>query len=486
MHSGYSSFRTFGSIALIGSGLLAFSGCNQANYDPNLAYAVRNDFIVSAVQPWTAVPTKFNHPGVMPLDDLKSPTNGKVTPDQQKLRDEIGKKLLDPDKLRPEVRDEFAKVLKASFGTPAAPKVEFNADALKKADEALTAEIAQNELRLSPAELAEGSALYRRQCLHCHGLEGNGRGPTGFWVNPHPRDYRSGIFKFTSSNQDQGERKPRRADLKHILLVGVEGTSMPSFGSLPDKELEAIVSYVIHLSLRGEAELSTMNDTLEKKTYVVLKAEKELQDLRAANASQAAIADATAKLDEATKRPDYIAILRDDLTKPTLQQALDDNLALTTMRWVAAQKPDKAIVPSPYTYGSSEKDFLESAARGAKVFQGAGGCIQCHQNYGRESNLTYDAWGTIVRGRNLFDGVYRGGRRPVDLYNRVHSGINGAGMTKYDMIKDQLKPADLGLNDEQFKSIDPLWDIVNFLQALPFPDLRVKLREKPYNIHLDI
>ena len=39
--------------------------------------------------------------------------------------------------------------------------------------------------------LAEGSKLYRQHCLHCHGLEGNGRGPTGYWVNPPPRDYRA-------------------------------------------------------------------------------------------------------------------------------------------------------------------------------------------------------------------------------------------------------------------------------------------------------
>ena len=177
------------------------------------------------------MPTTFNHPGVLPLDELKKPVTGKLTPDREKLREEIGKKILDPEKLSPEVRAEFGKVLSATFGTPAAPEIKFNANALKKADDALTAEIAVNELKLSPDELKAGSPAYRRQCMHCHGLEGNGRGPTGYWVNPPPRDYRSGIFKFTSSNQDQGSRKPRRADLKHILLVGVEGTSMPSFGA---------------------------------------------------------------------------------------------------------------------------------------------------------------------------------------------------------------------------------------------------------------
>ena len=136
-------------------------------------------------------------------------------------------------------------------------------------------------------------------------------------------------------------------------------------------------------------------------------------------------------------------------------------------------------------HGQSQADFLESAARGFKLFVGPGGCISCHQNYGRESNLTYDAWGTIVRGRNLYDGVYRGGRRPLDLYYRVHSGINGAGMTSYKDLKTQItKPEEIGLTPEQLARTDPVWDLVNFLRAAGYADLRTKLRAAPFNAPL--
>src|SRR5206468_4641119 len=135
-----------------------------------------------------------------------------------------------------------------------APKVTVNPKALKKIDDALKTDPILAELQLSPEKLAAGSVAYRKQCLHCHGLEGNGRGPTGHWVNPPPRDYRQGVFKFTSSSQDQNERKPRREDLLHVLTTGIEGTSMPSFGLLARTDLEALASYVIFLSLRGEAE----------------------------------------------------------------------------------------------------------------------------------------------------------------------------------------------------------------------------------------
>src|SRR5256885_676985 len=82
--------------------------------------------------------------------------------------------------------------LGAILGKPAPPRAAGLAPAArKKAEDSLTAEEVVKALRLDEATLAEGSRLYRQECLHCHGLEGNGRGPTGYWVNPPPRDYRS-------------------------------------------------------------------------------------------------------------------------------------------------------------------------------------------------------------------------------------------------------------------------------------------------------
>lgn len=448
---------------LVASTLLAAGivGCNRDAYDPALTYPVRTDWIV-ATGAWDIQPVRFTLPGYLPLDmlrhtlkllpaDLKAESAKERTkevrevgPDQFALREQIGKRLFDPTKLSAETRKEYGTQLEAMFGTPLKPKVSgLNADALKAVDESLTAETVLKTLQLGDDRLALGSKLYRSQCLHCHGLEGNGRGPTGFWVNPQPRDYRQGIFKFTSTSLDQGVRKPRRADLMRILTTGIEGTSMPSFGLLSETEREAIVSYVIHLSLRGEAEYQTMFDQLKDEN------QKFTMNLR----------------DEAIKNP-------------TVKDALEDNLALAASRWINSQKPDAAITPTAYPYANDDAGFMQSAARGAKVFLGAGGCIACHQNYGRESNLVYDAWGTIVRGRNLYDGVYRGGRRPLDLYYRIHSGINGAGMTAYKDIKSQLKPDDVGLPADQFEKSDPLWDMVNFLRALGYPELRQKLRDE--------
>src|SRR5262249_29876527 len=124
-------------------------------------------------------------------------------------------------------------------------------------------------LQLDEPTLKEGSRLYRLHCLHCHGLTGDGRGPTARWVNPHPRDFRQGIFKFQSVDQvtDGVTRPPRREDLYRTLQQGVEGTAMQSYNMLPDNQLHALISYVMHLSIRGDVEMQVVkNATLNKKT----------------------------------------------------------------------------------------------------------------------------------------------------------------------------------------------------------------------------
>jgi mono/diheme cytochrome c family protein len=65
---------------------------------------------------------------------------------------------------------------------------------------------------------------------------------------------------------------------------------------------------------------------------------------------------------------------------------------------------------------------------------------------------------------DLTTGIYHGGRRPIDLYWRIHSGINGVNMPA---SKDNLDSKDI-------------WDLVSFLRVLPYPTML-----KKYDIHLE-
>src|SRR5437879_6817929 len=98
--------------------------------------------------------------------------------------------LLQPSKASGPHRSTLQTALETHFGTPAAPKL--NRPITGKGAERVFAENDADEVkaaleRLVPLaegssqdkELAEGSKLYRRHCLHCHGISGDGRGPTG-------------------------------------------------------------------------------------------------------------------------------------------------------------------------------------------------------------------------------------------------------------------------------------------------------------------
>jgi mono/diheme cytochrome c family protein len=108
----------------------------------------------------------------------------------------------------------------------------------------------------------EKRGLYRRQCAHCHGISGDGQGPTASILNPYPRDYRPGIFKFKSTYT---AAEPTEEDLRTIVHNGVPGTAMPSFALLPPDEVNALVEYVKYLSIRGQMETALVNYIADEK-----------------------------------------------------------------------------------------------------------------------------------------------------------------------------------------------------------------------------
>lgn len=365
-------------------GLVILSGCDDL-YPAHLNYELRTDPLVIA--DFSEDPPNFDPPGQLLRSVVDHP------PEKDK------NKVLFPSKLTSAQQDSLDQRLVQMFGTPLEPQVAGIAPEYEKS------------LQLDKKTLAEGSRLYRLHCLHCHGVTGNGRGPTAPWVNPHPRDYRKGVFKFTSSSQPSGERKPLRTDLLRTLREGLEGTSMPSFGLHSEEHLNAMASYVIHLSIRGETEFAAMRNVL-------------------------------------TGNGDNIV------------EEANDALETITKRWISAEgslmRPDTSLADGNVANGF--KLFSAEAA------QGGAGCMSCHQDFGRKTRYLNDAWGTVVRPADLTLGVYRGGRRPIDLYWRIAAGINGANMPAAG--KTPSTPS--GLDSKQ------IWDIVSFLQVLPYPKMREK------------
>lgn len=391
-------------------------GCDD-RYAADMTYPLRSDPII--IKPPTTESPLPDRPGVLPVMNFKSlelPTH----PLHSMLS---SNRPLDPNDLDPQDRGDLERTLLELFGTPAAPKV-----AIQDAD--LAARLS-GELRLTEDVLVRGSQYYRLHCLHCHGLTGDGRGPTAFWINPHPRDYRRGAYKFVSTSVIQGgAQRPRREDLVRTIHQGLDGTAMPSFSTLPEEQIDAMVSYIIHLGLRGEVEQEAMRQMLTNKP-----GEREWTDNR---------------------------------------DMIMEWLPVFANYWLDSQRKngvEALVVPDPYPY-TTDEEFAQSVVRGWRIFitekdKGGGDCLKCHIDYGRRSLYRFDDWGTMVRPADLTTGIYRGGRRPLDLYWRIHNGITGSGMIRTSPSEFKVAGAEQG-------KTHPLWDLVNFLQVLPYPQMREK------------
>lgn len=291
------------------------------------------------------------------------------------------------------------------------------------------------------ATLKHGRVLYMRHCSHCHGTSGDGAGPTAEYLYPRPRDYRKGVFKFTST---PSLKEPARQDIHRILQNGIPGTYMPSFvPMLGTDELNAVVEYVRFLAMRGQFE-----DLLASPLAIDYSVEAYKDRLKGGETRQEILEELS-------------GVLSDDMSD-LIEEAGDD----IADKWIAADDSEMTVVPSV----PRVEDSVESRRRGRALFVGAKlNCVNCHgitakgngpqtedyelvEGKPRPNPGLHDVWGHLVKPRNLTTGIYRGGRRPIDLFRRLYSGINGAKM-----------PAFGGkIPDEQ------LWDVVNYVLSIPF------------------
>lgn len=86
----------------------------------------------------------------------------------------------------------------------------------------------------APPRVAAAAAIYQTQCASCHGATGNGDGPVGLRLDPHP-------VAFT----DKGRARERSAfALYQAVSQGIEGTAMPSFASVPEADRWALAFYL--------------------------------------------------------------------------------------------------------------------------------------------------------------------------------------------------------------------------------------------------
>jgi mono/diheme cytochrome c family protein len=296
-------------------------------------------------------------------------------------------------------QDNITATMERLFGTPANPRQRIpDPEAEEPEDEAEPMPLID---AVDAAHLAYGATVYNARCSGCHGATGDGAGPAAAYLQPKPRDYRRGIFKFTSTPYGL---KPVRQDLVRTIRRGAKGTSMPAFPWMSDEDLDAVIDYVIYLSHRGEIE-----------SYVTVMADEYMED--------------------------------EDVPFSEFADALE----ATRDKWDSAAS--RVIVPVSAAPPYSEETVLA----GRKLFLSQG-CSKCHGIDGKGQTqwlsaeflakqeslpeeqrvkINYDAWDEPAPAADLTARMLHGGRRPIDIYRRIYTGINGTPMPAFGGLFDQ-------------------------------------------------
>ncbi len=322
---------------------------------------------------------------------------------------------------------QIAKYLAMFHGTPANPKMAVPDDdavemasaiyeAASEKDDPTAAtdrpaegvyEIAGGDAaRFDRLRLQLGREVYTNQCAGCHGTTGDGKGAAGPHLNPPPRDYRNGVFKFTSTPRGS---KPRRDDLRRILKYGAKGTSMPPFRFLPEEEIEAVLDYVQVLASRGELEIALLRE-----------AENELDE-------------------------------GDDFDPEVVAEYVTDIAA----SWKRAE--DELVRPITVNPPRTPETIHSGAIAFAELY-----CVKCHGTNARGSksdNVGEDIWGRTAYPADLTMGMLHGGRRSVDVYRRIYSGINGTPMPS-------SKDPNTAIGETPEQRSDRIWHLVHFVTSI--------------------
>ena len=334
---------------------------------------------------------------------------------------------------------DAAAVVEGWFGTPDAPK-------WPMVDGGGADLVSSENLRRAAGPQASDrddrhTGLYREHCVRCHGIDGGGAGAAALFQNPYPRNFRHGVFKWKSTERDT---KPTRDDLRRVLERGVPGSPMPSFANVSEEDREALVGYVIYLSVRGEVE----------------------RGLIAAAGDELGYGDVEAS--------PLVGTEGQGIAREVLDEIVSD--------WVAAE--DAVVeVPSP-----PEEPVVDSIAKGRDLFVGQiANCAACHgaDGAGGITIVDYDDWAKEVSTRAGIDpndrdamrpmrrlgalpprpavprkltaGVYRGGADDETLYRRLVEGIAGCPMPGVNVVDEENGR---GLTSDQ------VWRLVRYVRSI--------------------
>ncbi len=218
---------------------------------------------------------------------------------------------------------------------------------------------------------------------------------------------------------------------------------MPAFEPLlSESEVEQVIDYVMFLSMRGETELLLID-------------EGAISDEKDANALSDEIVKEIAQGVFRKWKTAQAQVVNPPIPRtPSSRESI-----LRGRELFLAKTPEKLECAGCHGQlaNGDGPSFVSQDVFNEIVFGGNPSERQSRLDRLDEATKTLwhqkpDDWGNPIRPANLNRGVYKGGRRPIDIYWRIAKGINGAQMpAHYPTVNEQK-----------------IWDLVNFVLVLPY------------------
>ncbi len=100
---------------------------------------------------------------------------------------------------------------------------------------------AEVELPGLKGDARRGKPLYKRYCVGCHGVHGDGTGENGVYLDPRPEDFTAGVFKCRSTPTGS---LPLDTDMFDTITRGLYASGMPSWQVLRVQERADLLAYI--------------------------------------------------------------------------------------------------------------------------------------------------------------------------------------------------------------------------------------------------
>ncbi|MFN0204969.1 MAG: c-type cytochrome [Planctomycetota bacterium] len=133
-----------------------------------------------------------------------------------------------------------------AIGAPGAGRLGYAAENMGPRTPWALVAVPAHDATKNPPNAASGELLYNKWCASCHGAKGAGDGILAKALDPPPRDFTKGRFRFRSTPEGS---LPSDADLYRSITAGILPSRMPAFEFLTETERWDLVAHIKKLSV---------------------------------------------------------------------------------------------------------------------------------------------------------------------------------------------------------------------------------------------